>query len=77
MFINNFLRKKVSKMKDVAGAKDHLKNHIAYPASKEDLVKACNNLSDFSAEDKKWFMENLPDRTYNSSVEVEKALGWM
>lgn len=57
-------------------AVDHLRNHQTYPASKDDLVKECNNLSDFSAEDKKWFEENLPEGTYNSAEDVMMALGW-
>lgn len=62
-------------MKNVKGAKDHLKNHQTYPATKEELVKECNNLSDYSAEDKKWFMDHLPEGTYKSAEEVEQALG--
>lgn len=52
---------------------DHLK-HVDYPASKEDLVKACENMSDVPETDKKWFMDNLPDRTYKNAREVEDAL---
>lgn len=63
-------------MKDIKNAMDHLKAHQEYPATKEDLVKTCNELSDFSEEDKKWFMDNLPERTYNSAEEVAEALGW-
>ncbi|MEK7556943.1 MAG: DUF2795 domain-containing protein [Patescibacteria group bacterium] len=59
----------------MAGAKQHLKEHVGYPATKADLVAACNGMSDFTAEDKKWFMDNLPEGTYNSAEEVEKALG--
>jgi hypothetical protein len=52
----------------------HLKDHQTYPAKKEELVTECNNLSDFSAEDKKEFAEKLPDGSYNSAEEVIKAL---
>ncbi len=54
---------------------DHLKQHQSYPATKADMVKECNELSDFSAEDKKWFTNNLPEGTYNSAEEVMDALG--
>ncbi len=57
------------------GSIDHLKSHQKYPASKADLVAACNNLSDFSEEDKKEFAEKLPDRSYNSAEEVIQVLG--
>ena len=63
-------------MQNVKGAMDHLRTHQKYPATKADLVKECNNLSDFSDEDKKEFMEKLPEGTYNSANDVVKALGW-
>ncbi len=62
-------------MNDKANAMQHLKEHQNYPATKEDLVMACNNLSDFSADDKKWFSDHLPSGTYNSAEEVAKAIG--
>lgn len=77
MVNNSKLRRKgVRRVKDIKNAMDHLKAHIDYPATKEDLLKACNELSDFSAEDKKWFIENLPEGTYRSADEVAEALGW-
>ena len=57
------------------GAIEHLKMHQKYPATREDLIKECDDLSDFSKEDKKWFMENLPEGTYESANEVMKVLG--
>jgi len=39
------------------------------------LAAACQNLSDVNEQDKKWFIEKLPDRTYKNAVEVKKALG--
>lgn len=62
-------------MNDKDNAVKHLKEHQTYPATKEELVASCNNLSDFSDEDKKWFESNLPEKTYNSADEVIKALG--
>jgi len=61
-------------MQDNQNAIDHLKNHQKYPATKTDLVKECDDLSDFSDEDKKWFKENLPEKTYESADEVIMAL---
>ena len=62
-------------MQNLQGAIDHLKTHQSYPAIKADLVAECDNLSDFSEEDKKEFTEKLPEGTYNSADEVIKALG--
>ena len=63
-------------MQNLQGAIDHLKTHQTYPATKDDLVAECDNLSDFSEEDKKEFSEKLAEGTYNSADEVVKALGW-
>lgn len=54
---------------------EHLDEHITYPATKGDIVKACNMMSDVPAEHKKWFEEKLPDGTYESAEEVKMALG--
>lgn len=62
-------------MQNVQNAKDHLKNHQKYPATKAELVAECDNLSDFSEEDKKEFTSKLPGGTYNSADEVIQALG--
>ncbi len=62
-------------MQDPANAMAHLKDHMTYPANKAQLVAACNNLSDFSEEDKKSFEEKLPEGTYNSAEEIIQALG--
>lgn len=61
-------------MQNVQGAKDHLKSHQKYPATKAELVAECDNLSDFSDEDKKEFASKLPGGTYNSADDVIKAL---
>ena len=53
---------------------EHLREHQDYPATKADLVAACNNLSDFAAADKKWFSDNLPEGAYKSAEDVMKAL---
>ena len=62
-------------MQDQANVTMHLKDHMTYPANKAQLVAACNNLSDFSEEDKRAFAEKLPEGTYNSVDEVIQALG--
>ena len=62
-------------MQNSSGAIGHLRDHQTYPATKADLVAACNSLSDFSEEDKKEFESSLPEGTYNSAEEVMEALG--
>lgn len=49
-------------------------DHVTYPATKADLEAACEKMSDIGEEDKKWFMENLPEGTYDSAEEVRQAM---
>ncbi|MBI2644263.1 MAG: DUF2795 domain-containing protein [Candidatus Wildermuthbacteria bacterium] len=63
-------------MQNKENAISHLRTHATYPASREELVAHCNNLSDFSDKDKKEFSEKLPEGTYNSADDVIEALGW-
>jgi hypothetical protein len=54
---------------------EHIGEHVdSWPATKGDLVAACNDMSDFSSEEKEWFSKTLPERTYNSPEEVKQAL---
>lgn len=65
-------------MQNMQTVTDHLKtHHTKWPATYEELVAECNALSDFSAEDKKEFMEKLPKKIYNNPEEVLTALGSM
>jgi hypothetical protein len=59
---------------DKKNAKEHLTKHQNYPATKAELVASCTNLMDFSAADKKWFSDTLPEGTYASAADVMKAL---
>jgi len=61
-------------MQNKSGTVDHLKTHQKYPATKEELLKECDNLSDFSAEDKKWFGEHLTKESYESAEDVMSDL---
>jgi len=60
-------------MKDVKNVKKHLEEHQSCPATRKELVAECDSLSDFSAEDKAWFLKNLPEGNYSSADEVVKA----
>lgn len=63
-------------MQNMQAVTDHLKtHHTKWPATYEELVAECNGLTDFSAEDKKEFMDKLPKKTYNNADEVLAALG--
>ena len=46
---------------------------VKYPAAKADIVSHVKGLK---ADDKKWFADTLPDKTYGSADDVFSALGW-
>jgi len=46
---------------------------VKYPASKTSIVA---HVKGIKADDKKWFSETLPDKTYGSADDVFSALGW-
>ena len=53
---------------------EHIKSHAEYPATKQALIEACNNMEEFSDEHKRWFAKALPTRTYKNAAEVIKTL---
>jgi hypothetical protein len=64
------------KLKDHLLMRDHIVKNVKYPVTKDGLVRTFNGLRDIKPGDRKWFEETLPSRTYESSDEVMKALGW-
>jgi hypothetical protein len=46
---------------------------VKYPAAKADVV---SHVKGIKADDKKWFEETLPDKTFASADDVFSALGW-
>lgn len=52
----------------------HLKHHIEYPASRTEVVEACNGMEDLPAEDRAWFGGALPEGNYGNAEDVVKAL---
>jgi hypothetical protein len=46
---------------------------VKYPAAKASIVA---HVKGIKADDKKWFSETLPDKTYGSADDVFSALGW-
>lgn len=61
----------MSRLSDELG---HLKNHVDYPASRSEVVAACNNMSDLVEEDREWFSKNLPEGRYSKAEDVLTAL---
>jgi len=52
----------------------HLEEHQTYPATRTQLLAACNGLVEFSAAEKAWFADRLPEGTYGSASEVLKVV---
>lgn len=52
----------------------HIREHAQYPATKQALVEACNNMEHVSEEHRKWFSDTLPDKTYQNADEVISAV---
>jgi hypothetical protein len=52
----------------------HLQKHIVYPASKREIVEACNNMTDVPQEDKTYFENYLPDWNYRNAGEVIRGV---
>jgi hypothetical protein len=46
---------------------------VKYPAPKATIVA---HVKGIKADDKKWFADTLPDKTYESADDVFSALGW-
>ena len=46
---------------------------VKYPAAKATIV---SHVKGIKADDKKWFSDTLPDKTYESADDVFSALGW-
>jgi len=53
---------------------EHLKHHVKYPADRNALVQACNNMSDVSEGDRTWFIATVPEGTYKGPTDVVNAL---
>jgi hypothetical protein len=59
---------------DVTKLKAHAVDHIKYPATRAEILAACAQTPEFSAGEKKWIEQNLPEGTYNSPDDVLRAM---
>ncbi len=55
--------------------RDHILNHISYPATKKEIVEECDKMSHVPESTRKMVNDQLPNRTYKSADEVMMALG--
>lgn len=55
--------------------KEHLENHVKYPATGKEILEACANMSDVGDEDKKKFEKQIdPEVSYQSADDVIMAV---
>src|SRR5262245_33101894 len=59
---------------EVAATKLHLEQHVKYPASRKQILAACADTPEFTAAQKLWFEQNLPEGNYGSAAAVLTAL---
>jgi len=52
----------------------HLKSHVPYPATRAQVVAACNNNVHAEKDDAEWMARSLPEGTYGNANEVIAAL---
>lgn len=64
------------KLKEHLRLRNHIVKKVKYPATKESVVASLKTAKDVKADDKKWVEETLSERTYDTSDDVVKALGW-
>ncbi len=64
-----------SQFSDVKEVVNHIENDVVYPASKDELVSACDEMSDVPPAEKQWFLNSLPSGIYENAGEVKMMLG--
>jgi hypothetical protein len=57
-----------------AKAVSHFKEHVKYPASRGEILAACAQTPEFTAGEKEWLAQHLPEGTYKSPDDVVGAL---
>jgi hypothetical protein len=59
---------------DVAKARAHLAQHVNYPTTRAAILAACAMTPEFTAAEKQWLADNLPEGKYASPDDVGRAL---
>ena len=59
---------------DAERARQHLLTHVTYPATRAEVLAACAQTQEFSAAEKQWFADNLPEGRYASAEAAILAL---
>ena len=52
----------------------HFREHVKYPANRAVVLAACADTPEFTASEKKWISDNLPDRSFASADDIVATL---
>jgi hypothetical protein len=59
---------------DVGKAREHFAKHVNYPATRAEILAACAQTPEFTAGEKQWLADNLPEGKYTTADDVSRAL---
>jgi hypothetical protein len=59
---------------DGSKAREHLAKHVNYPATRAEILAACAQTPEFTAAEKQWLADNLPEGKYAKPDDVSRAL---
>ena len=65
---------KPDKKPDMKKVAAHLKAHVDYPATRQQILDACAKTDEFTEAEKAWTAAHLPEGTYASADDVLKVL---
>jgi hypothetical protein len=59
---------------DGSKAREHFAKHVNYPATRTEILAACAQTPEFTAAEKQWLADNLPEGKYANAGDVSRAL---
>jgi len=52
----------------------HFKEHVTYPATRQQILAACAQTKEFGESEKQWLADHLPEGNYANADAVARAL---
>ena len=52
----------------------HIRQHVTYPATREQILQACAQTKEFAEGEKQWVADNLPEGSYPNADAVIRVL---
>ncbi len=59
---------------DGSKAREHFAKHVNYPATRAEILAACAQTPEFTAAEKQWLADSLPEGKYANADDVTRAL---